>query len=271
MRNRILVAAVGTPILLVVLLALPPIYTPVFIAVLTAIAAFEMSRALGVMQIRLRLYAMAFAAAIPLWVYFGQSQLPALCALLLCVILLFLEAMASKYQIDAARAAGVLFCTIFTAYFLSALVRIGLNPLRSFYILVPIITPFLSDAFAMFSGMLFGKHKLAPEISPKKTVEGSIGGLLGGIIGLALYGLIISQCFGIQVQYHYLLVYGLVGSLVAQLGDLSFSYIKRQNGIKDFGTIFPGHGGVLDRFDSVIFCAPTIEILILLLPVFSRI
>ena len=75
---------------------------------------------------------------------------------------------------------------------------------------------------------------------------------------------------GVEVHFAALLLYGCLGSAVSQIGDLSFSYVKRQNRIKDFGTIFPGHGGVLDRFDSVIFCAPFIEVLIMVLPAFTR-
>ena len=78
--------------------------------------------------------------------------------------------------------------------------------------------------------------------------------------------------FGFQMKVNYLclILYGALGSVISQIGDLSFSYIKRQYKIKDFGNIFPGHGGVLDRFDSVIFCAPLIEILVMFLPAFSR-
>ena len=88
----------------------------------------------------------------------------------------------------------------------------------------------------------------------------------GAVAFLLIYGAILQFGFQMQVNYGLLAIYGLLGSVLAQLGDLSFSYIKREYGIKDFGNIFPGHGGVLDRFDSVIFCAPLIELLIRFLP-----
>lgn len=270
LRNRILVSLAGVPILLLVLLVLPSIYTPILIALLAMIASYETSRALGVKQIRVQVYSMFLAGGVPFWVYYGELPLPALCAILLYVVLLFMEALPSHYKIEIGLIGGVFFFSIFVPYFLSSIVRIGFQPLRDYYVLVPLLIPFLSDAVAMFSGMLFGKHKLAPEISPKKTKEGSIGGLIGGTVAVLLYGVIISFMSDVEVNYFYLAIYGFFGSAVSQIGDLSFSYVKRQNGIKDFGSIFPGHGGVLDRFDSVIFCAPFIEILIILIPAFTR-
>lgn len=259
----------GVPVLLLVLLVLPSIYTPVLIAALAMVASYETSRAMGVRQIRIQVYSVILAGAVPFWVYYGEGSFPALCALLLYVILLFAEALPSRYTVEVGLIGGVFFFSVFVPYFLSSIVRIGHSPHRLWYVLVPLLIPFISDSMAMFSGMLFGKHKLAPAISPKKTIEGSVGGLLGGLMGVLLYGLILSLVTPVEVNYAYLAIYGLFGSAVSQIGDLSFSYVKRQNGIKDFGSVFPGHGGVLDRFDSVIFCAPFIEIMIMLIPAFT--
>ncbi len=271
MRSRIIVATIGTPILLWVLLFLPILYTPILVALLSLVASYEIGRALGLRHARIQLYSMVLSAAIPFWVFYGEGQLPALIGMLLYVALIFLEAPPSKYRVEIGLIGGVFFFSVFVPYFLSSLVRIGQNPLRIAYILVPIVIPFLSDAMAMFAGILFGRHKLAPGISPKKTVEGSLGGLLGGTIAILLYGWIVSHVMLLEVHYLYLLAYGFFGSAVSQIGDLSFSYVKRQNGIKDYGTVFRGHGGVLDRFDSVIFCAPFIEILIMLIPAFTSV
>ncbi len=139
-----------------------------------------------------------------------------------------------------------------------------------FYIIFPFVAAFLSDIFALFAGMAFGKHKLAPRLSPKKTVEGAIGGLLGASVGMVIYGLLAKPLFGIAgVSLPLMALCGAVGSVISQLGDLSFSCIKREFGIKDYGSILPGHGGILDRFDSVIFCAPLMEVLLYFLPVVS--
>ena len=115
-------------------------------------------------------------------------------------------------------------------------------------------------------GTLFGKHKLCPIISPKKTVEGLIGGLVLAVVGMVVYGLILQFGFKFKVNYFYVVIYGLLGALGGVFGDLSFSVIKRQTGIKDYGHLIPGHGGILDRFDSVIVVAPLVEALLLLMP-----
>ena len=116
----------------------------------------------------------------------------------------------------------------------------------------------MSDTFAYLTGMKFGKNKLAPEISPKKTVEGAVGAVFGAAISLMLYGLVLWLAFNLNVNFFGMFLLGILCSVFGQIGDLSFSIIKRKYDIKDFGTIFPGHGGILDRFDSILFVAPIV-------------
>ena len=122
----------------------------------------------------------------------------------------------------------------------------------------------------MLTGMFLGRHQLAPNLSPKKTVEGSIGGLVVGIALTILYGVVIRRITQVEVNFYFLAVYGILGGVITEFGDMAFSYFKRTRKLKDFGWILPGHGGVLDRFDSVIFCAPVVELLIHWLPAFSK-
>lgn len=115
------------------------------------------------------------------------------------------------------------------------------------------IAAFGSDIFAYFIGCSFGKHKMAPNLSPKKSIEGAIGGIAGaGILGL-IFGMIFLR----SLWYHCLIV-GLIGGVISECGDLVASSFKRQMGIKDYGNLIPGHGGIMDRFDSVIFVAPVV-------------
>ena len=134
-----------------------------------------------------------------------------------------------------------------------------------YLVVLPFVISMLSDTGAYFAGKFLGKHKLAPVISPKKTVEGLLGGFVSAVSCMLLYGLILQLACGLQVNYWFALVYGLLGSAAGVFGDLCFSAIKRQVDIKDYGNLIPGHGGVLDRFDSVVIVAPLLELLIILI------
>lgn len=120
------------------------------------------------------------------------------------------------------------------------------------------LSAFGTDIMAYFTGMAIGKHKLCPHLSPKKSIEGAVGGVAGSIIFCGLFGyLVMPEALGMTI------VIGFLGSIFAQLGDLSASAFKRQMGIKDYGNLIPGHGGILDRFDSVLFTAPAVYYCIL--------
>ena len=132
-------------------------------------------------------------------------------------------------------------------------------------VLFPIVVTFLTDSGAYFVGKAIGKHKPFPNISPNKTVAGCIGGIIIGTIGVVIYGLIANHYTTLIFSPHTLIIYGIVGSIMTELGDLSFSLLKRKLSIKDYGNLIPGHGGMLDRFDSMIFSAPTMLLLLTLL------
>jgi phosphatidate cytidylyltransferase len=116
------------------------------------------------------------------------------------------------------------------------------------------ISAWVTDAGAYFCGMLFGrggKHKLIPDVSPKKTIEGSIGGTIVCVLFMIAFGWVCNRFWGFDSNLLIFALVGFVSAIVAQIGDLLMSYVKRYYGIKDFGHLFPGHGGVLDRFDSI--------------------
>ena len=121
------------------------------------------------------------------------------------------------------------------------------------------------DTCAYCTGVLIGKHKLAPILSPKKSIEGGIGGILGAALIGVLYGLAINYWGNAAADLLQYAIIGAVGGAISQIGDLAASAIKRYHNIKDYGKLIPGHGGILDRFDSVIFTAPIIFYLSLFL------
>lgn len=270
MKKRILVACVGVPVILLVLYVLPAPFTPALIGVLSVVGTYEALHAIGMNHPRIALYTAAVALAIPFWVYFGQPHPWGLLVFLVYLVVIFVEGFLSNFRVKIDRVgAGFFFaCTI--SYCLSSVVRVGAMELRTSYIFLPILIPFVVDAGAMLVGMLLGKRQLAPKLSPKKTVEGSIGGLVVGVVIAIVYGVVIRLITQVEVNFYFLAVYGILGGVMTEVGDLAFSYFKRTRKLKDFGRVLPGHGGVLDRFDSVIFCAPLIELLILWLPAFSK-
>ena len=123
------------------------------------------------------------------------------------------------------------------------------------------IGAWITDIFAYFTGMLLGRHKLSPVISPKKTIEGSIGGIVFCTLSFVGYGALLNNVVSAELNLIMLGILGFFASLVSQLGDLIMSAIKRKHDVKDYGTLFPGHGGVLDRFDSIIAVALVLYLL----------
>lgn len=122
-----------------------------------------------------------------------------------------------------------------------------------------------TDTFAYFTGCLCGKHKLIPHVSPKKTIEGAIGGVIGATLMSLLYAFVADKFIDHNpLTYTFAIAFGIAGSVASQIGDLIASSIKRDAGIKDFGWIFPGHGGFMDRFDSVMLAAPVFQLVYIL-------
>lgn len=265
-KTRIIAAAVLVPVLLVILIALPPVFTAMLIAAMSALAAHELLWGTGLLkQKKLIALTALFAAGVSIWCYFGQPYVWGIAGLLAFTYLLFGELLISKTKLPFEKIMICMAGGLLVPYLLSAIVRIRNMDMGAVYVFLPFVLAFLSDTGAYFAGVFFGKHKLCPNISPKKTVEGFFGGIVGAVIGVTLYGLVL-MLMGSKVNFLFGIVYGVVGSLASVLGDLSFSVIKRQVGIKDYGNLIPGHGGILDRFDSMTVVAPIAELLLLVLP-----
>lgn len=267
MKTRILAAAVLLPLLLLIVLAAPKVFTAILFGVMAGIAAYELLSGTGfVKHLRLNIYAIGMAFWTVLWCGLGIGYVWLLLATIVFWILLFGEMMLSGMKLTFDKTALCLIAGLVLPLLFGSVVRIHAGDYGRFFILVPFAMAFLSDTGAYFAGLKFGKRKLAPTISPKKTVEGVIGGVIAAMAGMLIYCAVLQFAFGLKTNYLAALLYGFVGAFGGVFGDLCFSVIKRQTGIKDYGNLIPGHGGILDRFDSMMVVGPLAEVLLLLLP-----
>ena len=267
MKTRIIAAAVLLPLLLLMLLWLPEIVAAIVMALLMAVAAYEMLyRTRLIRNLRLVIYSAVMAAALSIWSYFGAMEAYGYFLLIAYCAALFSEMMRDHVKVRFEDLAMSFMAGAAVPYMLSSLIRILMTHNGRHVILIPFVIAFLADAGAYFVGLKFGKHKLAPVVSPNKTIEGVLGGLAASVVGMLIYALIMQLAMDYRVNYALAILYGFGGCLAGVFGDLCFSIIKRQTGIKDYGNLIPGHGGVLDRFDSMVFVAPLTEAFLILLP-----
>lgn len=274
MKSRLLVAAVGVPLVFVLLAVLPPWGTAILCAGISMIAAHELLSCVGLgKSVFMTVIACLSALWITLCVYLELRLLFAAAGVGVYALLLAAYAVAyyekgrgfGPGQTGAAIMAGAVVPACFAA--LVYLRRGGsVGVCRA---LVPFVIAFIGDGGAYFIGRAMGKHKLAPRTSPKKTVEGAIGGLVCSVGFALIYGLILRFALHMDVMFGRLAVMGLVGGVISQLGDLFFSLFKRESGIKDYGTLLKEHGGILDRFDSMVPLAPVVAALFYIWPPFG--
>ena len=258
---QMLAPVVGIPALLAVLCVAPAWATALLLAALSVIAAHELLTAVsGPDKARRWTVLPALCGVLLLgrqvfsWPGLEWLLLAAALTLPLSGVLTYGKPQALTFtDVCAMAAAGFAIPWAFSGLY-------GLRMLEGGYLLVltPLVAAFCSDALALFTGMALGRHKLAPLVSPHKTVEGAAGGLVGGMAGMAIFCLVYRAITGVNLGLPLCVALGLLGALLGELGDLSFSAVKRQYGIKDYGRLLPGHGGVLDRFDSVLFAAPVL-------------
>ncbi len=274
MAKRILVAVIFVPILLGIILFLPSLVWALVVLFISGMAAFELLRAAGEGRITLPMRAVTLLSAllIPLGNWAGQAVSTA------CVCLFAVTAVSFWCAIRAYDGEGVpigvyhvlltLFAGCVIPLGLSALVQLRGMDHGRYLVLLAVLLSFVTDGMAYFGGVFLGKHRGVTRVSPKKSVEGYFFGFVGGVLFAVLYGLVIGAIEGCEAALIPLGLCGLLGALVTELGDLVFSFIKRQYGVKDYGRVLPGHGGMLDRFDSMIFCGPVVLFIVYYLPVF---
>ena len=269
MKTRMITAAVAIPILLLLLLVADKLIAAIVWGLLLAVGAYELLFGTGlVREPRLVIYSSIMAFLVTLWSYFGAVHPFLILLILVYLVFLFGEIMHSHVKITFQKICMCFVAGFVVPFLLSSLIRILTLKIGRYVILIPFVVAFTNDAGAYFAGRFLGKHKMAPVLSQHKTVEGAIGGVITATVCMILYALIM-QLLDFRVNYLYAAVYGFVGAGAGIFGDLCFSVIKRQTGIKDYGKLLPGHGGVLDRFDSMMMVGPLMEVLLTLIPVIS--
>ena len=274
MAKRIIVAVVLLPVMLWIMLAPPPLAWTVLVCFISAMAAFELLRAVGEEKITLpmRVVTIAAAALLPFgsWAGLGTAYVNLLSFVVMavcfwCAIRAYdgHSAPVGFFQVLVCLFGGVIIPLA-----LAALVELRCMEYGKYLVLFAVLLAFVTDAGAYFAGVFLGKHRGVTQVSPNKSVEGYIGGFATGVLFALLYGFVLGQSNGWRVNLLPLALCGLFGALATEVGDLAFSFIKRQYGVKDYGHLLPGHGGMLDRFDSMMFCGPVVLFIVQCLPVF---
>ena len=278
MKQRIITALVLICILIPVLIFSGTVAFPIVAALFCVVAVMEMQQCIGTWKKWfISIPALILAALLPLGTLLiggvdgftvGTLQVTHRAMYLLVFAALFVGYMFYLFAAAVFCRRSLSFSDVTTAFVTTfyitlaftaiPLIRFGTN--GEYYYLLCFLGAWITDIFAYFTGYFLGRHKLIPEISPKKTIEGSIGGILFCVAAFLLFGFLVGQRTGSAPNDLVLGALGLLVSVLSQIGDLIASLIKRERDVKDYGKIFPGHGGVMDRFDSVIATAPLLLI-----------
>ena len=268
MKKRIISASIGTLLLLLIFCLAPKWATAIIVSFLSAGAAYELYHNGGLVKNNwICAFGYIMAVAQPFIFYLNSDKWIMQLIILIYFIISFIVLMCSHGKTRLEEIGCSVFASLIIPYTYSSAVRIITAPSGRILLLVPFLISFVSDAGAYFVGKPLGKHHFAADVSPNKTVEGVLGGIAATALGLTIFCFIADKLLGCQVHYILIIIYSLAGSLSATIGDLCFSAIKRQVGIKDFGNLIPGHGGILDRFDSITVVFIVCEILFAKLPV----
>jgi phosphatidate cytidylyltransferase len=248
---------------------------PIAAGLLSLFALYEMAGVIGVRKnLALVLPTYLIGLATPILAFVFKDRVidfifVGLLGIMAVMLYLFGYAVVMRGKVSFAEIATHFTTFTYITVSFTALTLVRYLPYGIYCFALVFVGSWVSDVFAYFVGCAIGKHKMIPEISPKKTWEGAIGGILFTVIAFILYGFFISK-FTDEVSSNYVVlgILGLLLSIVSIFGDLVASLIKREHGVKDYGFIFPGHGGVLDRFDSVLSVAPVLFAICMLFPPF---
>lgn len=257
MKTRIITSVVAVCILLPALYFSGTVVFCVALAAVTVISLFEMMKCIGVKKLYISIPVYAFGIISPFLLRYLDNKVTfAVISFIFTsayLMYLFTITITSHGAFKFSDAATVFTVSLYIITALNSIiyVRDFGNYGKYVYILI-FLGAWITDIFAYFTGVLLGKHKLIPDVSPKKTIEGSIGGIVFCSLSFVIFGIITDSFFGTDANIVLLAIGGIIISIFSQIGDLIMSVIKRHYGIKDYGKIFPGHGGMLDRFDSIL-------------------
>ena len=262
MKTRIISSIVGLAILAVVVYFFETPVLDAAVAFLSVVAAYELIRAAGITKKYLFTGVCLIFAALFSSVYFNIFSSITMLAELVFGGILFILLLTDYKELSAKNVVFAFFASTIvpSAFSIILLLRQYGKPVSYFLLFLSLGVAWINDIFAYFTGRAFGKHKLCENISPKKTVEGAIGGVICDIAICSGITYWFSAEFTIEINWISFLIFVMLGAVAGILGDLSASVIKRQCKIKDYGNIMPGHGGVMDRFDSWLFVAPLLYI-----------
>ncbi len=276
MKKRLITSAVLVLIIVPLLVFSDFITYPIALSLLSFIAVHEIMKVLGIEKswfISVPSYLLG--AALPFSSYFASDD-PSLFLLILAALifsyLIYIMGVAvfCKGKIPFSSIAAIFMMITYVVVSFTSMSLIRFLEAGKYLVFLSFIVAWSSDSCAFLTGTFIGKHKLIPEISPKKTVEGAIGGVLGATLAFLLYGLIVSIIEpDVTVNYLALALFGFILAIVSQIGDLIASLLKREHGIKDYGKLFPGHGGVMDRFDSILAVSTILLMLCMVFPPFT--
>ncbi len=236
----------------------------VVLGIVSLIGMFELYRVFGVEK---NVGIAGYAAAVVYFLDLRFHMLPDIMLLIMLFLIVCMCFFVFGYpKFTAAQIMSVFFGFFYVPVMLSCIYLTRSLSNGTYLVWLIFLASWGCDTSAYCFGMLFGKHKMTPQLSPKKSVEGAVGGVFGAAVLTIIYGFLFRNGMGASVSYiMWMALVAAIGALIAMVGDLAASAIKRNYDIKDFGKLIPGHGGILDRFDSVIFVAPVIYFLCLYL------
>ncbi len=263
MATRLISAGIGIVIALIVLFLHNTVLFPIAVGVVAAIGLFELYRSLHLQRYPVSMAAgVVYALVMPSMAVGSLAKFRMLLTVI-CLTVVMVDYIRHKTKMIPRSFFGLVVGMLLIPNALSSAVVLNFSHEQHgvIYVVLALMGAWIADSGAYFAGSLFGKHKLCPEVSPKKTIEGFIGGIVCNVAVFLIFNIVyaaIMEQQGTPITYSVIatVLLAMASAILGTVGDLTASVLKRQLEIKDYGTIMPGHGGVLDRFDSVLLVLP---------------